>query len=1055
MKSHAPYAGLWNLGICLLLTGIWSSCSNLGLQENNLFAEYQQKVRDVSETMQIQLQDCIDPDGEILCDASQFLPFQQFYVRKKKTWTFWTGNKIPVDALDSLFALPIRDGIVEIGTKHYLFYKQNTATTEAASLASLEDLGNYLFQVDDMLQVHWPDGKSWIELNPDRLPVAINIERQLKSQNTMLVILAVSLWIILFLGLYILLSRHDGWTPWKTYTAWGVGNFLLALFIPLGVMPMFADESISSQLAAYTLSGLLLLGMVFYLHRQSDHLFVFLRKKRFGDLPLTGLTYIFILISFLVLARIAQTFVLNLRIPLELDNFFASQIISLVALVCLVILSIALFVLHHRLLTEIIERDVDRKARLMSYLAASFISLPVYWLLSIAFSWTFFFLFAAIYIILFELFLETVRPSITWLITWLILFSGFTAIILFKFNWLEDLELRKQIGYELLTNPPENVENYSVALYRADTLDPTNAPDIYPMQFPFEISGDQGYKEVIKDGRSELLVWLNPKEVAVIGKPLMGMIKPISAFSYVFILFLICFILLVLSNTYGRFIPTSLQIDLINSQSLRNRIQLSVIAVIMASFLIIAVITVFYFKNSSEAAQYSQLRSKLSSAIQSIEMTLSATKPELPNLERVNVQLKDFASINKTNLELFDPYGHRLKSFSGNGSQAQIYDEWVPYHIYRQFATSKSSDVSYLDIQSDYGTTFFAPIYTPTRLAGFISIPDLDSSKLLQQNVNDFIGTLLNVYIFLLLLAGSVAIAVANSITRPLFALGENLKQIKLGQPNKKLHWDNMDEVGELINNYNEMIQKLEDSAQFLAHTEREMAWREMAKQVAHEIKNPLTPMKLSIQHMQMASRSRPEEIHQVVDRVSHTLVEQIDNLSQIASEFSNFAKMPQPENEKVILNEIVANVHDLFRKREDMDISLYVPIDEIYVFADKNHLLRVLNNLVKNATQSIPKSRRGKIMIRLYKEGDHARIEVEDNGIGIPDNMKDKVFYPNFTTKSSGTGLGLAISYNIVESFNGKIYFKTELNKGTTFIIDLPLMHMKDNYMITERVTL
>lgn len=118
----------------------------------------------------------------------------------------------------------------------------------------------------------------------------------------------------------------------------------------------------------------------------------------------------------------------------------------------------------------------------MSYLAASFISLPVYWLLSIAFSWTFFFLFAAIYIILFELFLETVRPSITWLITWLILFSGFTAIILFKFNWLEDLELRKQIGYELLTNPPENVENYSVALYRADTLDPTNAPDIYPMQ---------------------------------------------------------------------------------------------------------------------------------------------------------------------------------------------------------------------------------------------------------------------------------------------------------------------------------------------------------------------------------------------------------------------------------------------------------------------------------------------------------------------------------------------------------------------------------------------
>jgi len=1027
----------------------------LGLQENNLFTEYQQEVRNVSESMQYQLRDCIDSSGTNVCDASQFLPYQQFYVKERTNWTFWAGNKIPVDALDSLLALPIRDGIIQIGTKHYLFYKQKTLTTEAVSLSSLEDIGNYLFQVEDMLQVHWPEGKSWIELNPDQLPVAINIERQLKSQNTMLIILAVTLWIILFLGLYILLSRHADWKPWKTYTAWGIGNLLLAVSIPLSVMPMFADGSISSKLAGYTLISVLLLGMVFYLHRQSDRFFIYLRKKKLGDIPLTGLTYIFIIVSFLILARIAQTFVLNLRIPLELDNFFASQIISLVALVCLIILCIALFVLHHRLLTEIIERDVDRKVRLIGYLAASFISLPVYWLLSIAFSWTFFFLFAAIYIILFELFLEAVRPSITWLITWLILFSGFTAIILFKFNWLEDLELRKQIGYELLTNPPENVENYSVALYRDGVLDPTNAPDIYPINFPFQISGEQGYQEIIQDGRSELLVWLNPRNIAVIGKPLMGMIKPISAFSYVFILFLICFILLVLSNTYGRFIPNSLQIDLSNSQSLRNRIQLSVIAVIMASFLIIAVITVFYFKNSSEAAQYSQLRSKLSAAIQSIELTMTATSPGLTNLDRINVQLKDFANINKTNLELFDQYGHRLRSFSANGMQPQVYNEWVPYHIYRQFAANRDGDVTYLDIQSDYGTTFFAPIYTPTRLAGFISIPDLDSSKLLQQNVNDFIGTLLNVYIFLLLLAGSVAIAVANSITRPLFALGENLKQIKLGQPNKKLHWDNMDEVGELINNYNEMIQKLEDSAQFLAHTEREMAWREMAKQVAHEIKNPLTPMKLSIQHMQMAIRSRPEEIQQVVDRVSHTLVEQIDNLSQIASEFSNFAKMPQPENEKVILNEIVANVHDLFRKREDMDISLYVPIDEIYVFADKNHLLRVLNNLVKNATQCIPKSRRGKIMIRLYKEGDHARIEVEDNGIGIPDNMKDKVFYPNFTTKSSGTGLGLAISHNIIESFNGKIYFKTELNKGTTFIIDLPLMHMKDNYMITERVTL
>ncbi|MCB0657710.1 MAG: hypothetical protein KDC57_16310 [Saprospiraceae bacterium] len=1042
------------IGAGVLLIGSWSSCSSFHIQESNLYGEYQSEVEKVNHRMIGQLDECIDSSGSSSCELSSYLPYQQFYIHHQGEWTFWLGDKIPVFDLDRMLQMPIREGIIALGSKHFLFHKKKRdEETTAISLAALEDIATYQFQVEDMLQVNWPPEKDWIELDLQHLPVAINIERQLQNQNTMLVFLAVTLWIILFLGLYILLSRHSSWSDWKSYLSWGIGNLILILAIPFGILPLFTDQVIQTHLATYTLLGLLLLGIVFYFHRQSGQIFNFLRKRKVGDFPFTAVTYIVIISGFLGLARIAQSFVLDLHIPLELDNFFASQINSLVALIALIILSIALFVLHHRLLTEIIERDVDHKVRLISYLIASFFSLGMYWLLSIAFSWTFFFLFAAIYIILFELFLETVRPSITWLITWLILFSGFTAIILFKFNWLEDLNQRTKLGYEVLTNPPVNVEDYSVARYINGELEKSNASDIYPSKLPFKLPSEEGVKEIIQDGRSELLVWMDTHTVAIIGKPLMGMIKPISAFSYVFILFLLCFILLVLSNTYGRFIPTSLQIDLSNSQSLRNRIQLSVIAVIMASFLIIAVITVFYFKNSAEATQYSQLRSKLSAAIQSIEATLTTPINDETNLNRIVVQLKDFASINKTNLELFDVKGHRIHSFSGNSSNAQIYNEWIPYNIFHQFAASRNQN--YLDIQSDYGTTFFAPIHIGLILAGFISIPDLDSSRLLQQNVNDFIGTLLNVYIFLLLLAGSVAIAVANSITRPLFALGENLKQIKLGQPNKKLHWDNMDEVGELINNYNEMIQKLEDSAQFLAHTEREMAWREMAKQVAHEIKNPLTPMKLSIQHMQMAIRSRPEEIQQVVDRVSHTLVEQIDNLSQIASEFSNFAKMPQPENEKVILNEIVANVHDLFRKREDMDISLYVPMDEIYVFADKNHLLRVLNNLVKNATQSIPKSRRGKIMIRLYKEGDHARIEVEDNGIGIPENMKDKVFYPNFTTKSSGTGLGLAISYNIIESFNGKIYFRTELNKGSTFIIDLPLMHMKDNFMITERVTL
>ncbi|MBL0112615.1 MAG: GHKL domain-containing protein [Saprospiraceae bacterium] len=229
-----------------------------------------------------------------------------------------------------------------------------------------------------------------------------------------------------------------------------------------------------------------------------------------------------------------------------------------------------------------------------------------------------------------------------------------------------------------------------------------------------------------------------------------------------------------------------------------------------------------------------------------------------------------------------------------------------------------------------------------------------------------------------------------------------------------------------------------------------------MAKQVAHEIKNPLTPMKLITQHLQNSiQRTEQDEIPALVKRVTQTLIEQIENLSKIASEFSNFAKLPAPENEKLALNEVVTSTHDLFRKREDMDIHLRVPIDEIYVFADKNHIIRVLTNLIKNAIQAIPLGRRGRIEIMLYKQDERAIVKVSDNGCGIPDSMKDKVFYPNFTTKNSGTGLGLAIVRDIIDSCNGHIFFNTYENVGTEFFIELPLMHMAANFHEEQRVVL
>jgi signal transduction histidine kinase len=199
--------------------------------------------------------------------------------------------------------------------------------------------------------------------------------------------------------------------------------------------------------------------------------------------------------------------------------------------------------------------------------------------------------------------------------------------------------------------------------------------------------------------------------------------------------------------------------------------------------------------------------------------------------------------------------------------------------------------------------------------------------------------------------------------------------------------------------------------------------------------------MKLHLQHLENTVRSSPERAQDMIKKVSSTLIEQINNLTNIANEFSNYATLPKADNIKTNLNEVVEHVHDLFRERDDMDISMNEPIEDLIVFADRNHLVRIVVNIIKNAIQSIPQDRKGKIEISLEKVDGCAKLSIQDNGSGIPDNMKNKIFTPNFTTKSSGTGLGLAICVNMLDTMNGKIYFESTEHVGTTFYIEIPIM--------------
>ena len=378
---------------------------------------------------------------------------------------------------------------------------------------------------------------------------------------------------------------------------------------------------------------------------------------------------------------------------------------------------------------------------------------------------------------------------------------------------------------------------------------------------------------------------------------------------------------------------------------------------------------------------------------------------------------------------IYNEYGRKVHP------ESSMETNRLPYPIVRMVRTSSSLD----NFNEIIPGSLIVPISMNQESPVFLTYPHVTE---VPEGFYRFLNLLLNAFVFLLLISSAVSFSISHSIISPLAELGRKLKDFSLGKRNEPISWKPSDELGTLIQAYNEMITKLEQSAELLAHSEREVAWREMAKQVAHEIKNPLTPMKLSIQHMDARINDADEETaKEIVHEVSKILIEQIDNLSRIASEFSSFAKLPKPEYERISLNDLMTSVYDLFSTRSRIRFNLYVPIDELFVQADRTHLIRVMNNLLKNAIQSIPGDKEGHIVIRLRDHNGNAIVMVEDNGKGIERELKDKVFFPNFTTKSSGTGLGLAISKNIIETFGGTIYFRHNRPRGTVFIFELPLI--------------
>jgi nitrogen fixation/metabolism regulation signal transduction histidine kinase len=277
-------------------------------------------------------------------------------------------------------------------------------------------------------------------------------------------------------------------------------------------------------------------------------------------------------------------------------------------------------------------------------------------------------------------------------------------------------------------------------------------------------------------------------------------------------------------------------------------------------------------------------------------------------------------------------------------------------------------------------------------------------------------------------------------LTAPLRILQESFAAVRFGTHNEPISYNKEDEIGALVKDYNSKLEELEFAAQQLARSERESAWREMAKQVAHEIKNPLTPMKLSVQQLLRTYNPEDPKSGDKLQKVAGSIIEQIDALTKIANEFSSFAKMPIPSEERLELISLIQRVKEVFYVEGEYEISVNCNEDKIYIKADKDQMLRVFNNLIKNATQAIPRSQEGQITIDIELIENLVKVAVADNGVGIEQSKLNKIFVPYFTTKSTGTGLGLAMVKQIVENHHGTIDFETKEGRGTTFFIELPV---------------
>lgn len=573
----------------------------------------------------------------------------------------------------------------------------------------------------------------------------------------------------------------------------------------------------------------------------------------------------------------------------------------------------------------------------------------------------------------------------------------------------------------------DNIYRYSYAKYKNGELIASSGDFIYYKKFEPFGRLDKDINVLVKDKYSHMLIPGEHNGVLAIS-------LHDNTFSLYYMNVLYAFFVCIIISSYGLFFNVNRNINF-RKGTLKARIKNNVISLIFMLFVVLTAMSIYLNTKSFEERHNAKTRDLLTYINKELERFECVDAGKCPDITKA---LSEMSEVLMVDINIYSPDGV-LESTSRpeifiNGLDGSLINPKALDRIREKGAMSYivNERIGELEYMSAY-----MPLILDNGKTYILNIPYFAQNDELNLDILIMVVITVNIAIVMMVLAFIFSGVLAEQITKPLQMVNDKLKLMRVGGRNERITYNHTDEVGALVLEYNNMVDKLDESITQLARSERENAWREMARQIAHEIKNPLTPMKLNVQFMQRSlQHEEPEKFRERFKNMTGMLIEQIDNMAAIASAFSDFAKMPATNFEVFDVSELACNCVDLFRNNIEILDCRIEP--DVRVLGDKEQMRRVFINILKNAEQSIPEGRQGIVSAVVRKKGDKVEIRIIDNGCGIPEDLRNKIFEPNFTTKSSGTGLGLAICRKIVESMGGTIHFSSAVGKATEFYIEL-----------------